>query len=57
MIKCLDSKYIIDRLPMKIVLLGYLENVGWVVSNYDYTITPKSNIENYLYDLNYCNKK
>ena len=57
MIKCLDSKYIIDRLPIKIVLLGYLENVGWVVLNCDYTITPKSNIENYLYDLNYCSQK
>ena len=56
-IKYLDSKYNIDRLPIGIALLDDLVKVGWVVLQWDYTITPKGIIENSLYDLNICAQK
>ena len=51
-IKYLNSKYNIDKLPMGKVLLGDFKKVGLVVLKCDYIITPRSNIENYLYHLN-----
>ena len=51
-IKYLDTKYTIDRLPMGKVLLGDLEKVGWVVLKCDYGITPNSNVEKHFYYSN-----
>ena len=51
-IRYLKSKCEINNLSMGKVLFGNLEKVGCVVLKCDYTITPNSNEQNHLYDLN-----
>ena len=56
-IRYLKSQCNIYNLPMVTVLLGHLENVGWVVFKCDYTITANSKEYIYFYDLNNKSKK
>ena len=51
-LRYVDTHFNIDNLPMGKLLLGDLENIGWVVLKCDYLITPKSNVQNYVYVLN-----
>ena len=46
------STYEIESLKEGTILMGDLQNVGWVVLKSGFIIKPRSLLENALYDLN-----